>query len=94
MANIVFFLEMRQRGRLAGFSLYVSTDGAIDNSSLCYKDGPALPSLDFIINCVKYGRYVIFYNERLDAVSYPASYEHSSYTELCELTVYGKLVYI
>nr|XP_022312232.1 multiple epidermal growth factor-like domains protein 10 isoform X3 [Crassostrea virginica] len=81
--------EMRQRGRLAGFSLFVSTDGSIENSSLCYKDGPKLPPLDFITHCVKYGRYVIFYNERLDAVSYPASYEHSSYTELCELTVYG-----
>ena len=71
MANIVFsgFLEMRQRGRLAGFSLYVSTNGTIENSSLCYKDCPALPSLDFITNCVKYGRYVIFYNERLDGVS-------------------------
>lgn len=85
---------MRQRGRLAGFSLFVSTDGSIENSSLCYKDGPKLPPLDFITHWVKYGRYVIFYNERLDAVSYPASYEHSSYTELCELTVYGKLVYI
>lgn len=89
-----FFLEMRQRGRLAGFSLYVSTNGSIENSSLCYKDGPALPSLDFITNCVKYGRYVIFYNERLDGVSYPVGYARLTYTELCEVTVYGTFVYL
>nr|XP_034321045.1 protein draper isoform X1 [Crassostrea gigas] len=82
--------EIRQRGRFAGFSLYVSTTGNINDSTLCYKDGPQLPPLNFTTTCTEHGRYVIFYNERLDGVTYSAEYEvHNVYTELCEVTVQG-----
>ncbi|XP_056014348.1 uncharacterized protein LOC125676360 isoform X2 [Ostrea edulis] len=81
--------EMRQRGRMAGFSLYVSNTSNIENGYLCYKDEPDLPPLDFSTTCVSHGRYVIFYNERQPGVQYPAGYELTSVTELCEVTVLG-----
>ena len=86
------FLESRQQGRFAGFSLYISNTGDRNSSSLCYKDGPALPPLNFTITCTLSGRYVIFYNERLDGVTYPLGYEvvGNVLTELCEVTVNGK----
>lgn len=83
---------MRQKGRFAGFSLYVSKTGDIQSSTLCYKDGPQLPPLNFTKICTEYGRYVIYYNERMDGVSYPSPYEISNVlTELCEVSVKGKL---
>ena len=62
----------------------------MDNSSLCYKDGPQLPSLNFTTTCIRYGRYVTFYNERLDGTTYPEGYELFVYTELCEVIVQGR----
>lgn len=88
--RIFFMLEIRQRGRFAGFSLYVSNTGALENSSLCYKNGPELPALNFTTICLSAGRYVIFYNERRIDVTYPAGYENHVYTELCEVVVHGK----
>lgn len=81
---------MTQRGRFAGFSLFVSNTTHRQNESLCYKDGEGIPSLDFNTTCTKHGRYVIFYNERLVGTTYPQGYEDSSvFTELCEVTVTG-----
>lgn len=43
------FVELRQRGRFAGFSLYLSNNGDIQGSTLCYKDykdEPQLPPLN------------------------------------------------
>lgn len=91
----MFSLEMRQRGRFAGFSVYVSDSNVVNSaeihgSNLCYKDGHQLPTLNFTTVCIKKGRYVIFYNERLNTVAYPAGYETSNvYTELCEVIVQG-----
>lgn len=83
--------DIRQRGRFAGFSLYVSNTGDIQSSTLCYKNGPHLPPLNFTTLCIEFGRYVIFYNERLDGVIYPDGYQLSTlYTELCEVIVKGK----
>lgn len=83
---------MRQKGRFAGFSLYVSKTGDIQSSTLCYKNGPQLPPLNFTKICTEYGRYVIYFNERMDGVSYPSTYEISNvFTELCEVSVKGKL---
>ena len=85
------YLEKRQQGRFAGFSLYISSNGSMDNSSLCYKDGPQLPPLNFTTTCITSGRYVIFYNERFHGVTYPDGYVvEAVYTELCEVTVRGK----
>ncbi|XP_061191813.1 multiple epidermal growth factor-like domains protein 11 [Saccostrea echinata] len=81
---------MRQRGRFAGFSLYVSNSTNKENGYRCYRDGPGLPPLDFNTTCVIQGRFVIFYNERLDGITYPTGYQTSNvYTELCEVTVTG-----
>lgn len=85
----------RQRGRFAGFSLYVSKNGSIQGSIPCYKDGPELPLLNFTAICTEYGRYVIFFNERLDEGTYPSNYEiQNVYTELCEVIVLGNITYI
>ncbi|XP_078330664.1 uncharacterized protein LOC144624641 [Crassostrea virginica] len=82
--------ESRQQGRFAGFSIYVSSNVKRDNASLCYKDGPKLPALNFTTHCITYGRYVVFYNERLYGVTYPNGYVvYSAFTELCEVTVHG-----
>lgn len=81
-------------GRFAGFSLYVSTaDDGLQRSSLCYKDGPELPPLNFTTVCIKSGRYVTFYNKRLDEVKYPEGYQLVNvFTELCEVVVEGKFI--
>lgn len=87
---------MRQRSRFAGFSLYVSITSVssfvdIRNSTLCYKDEYQLPPLNFTKLCFEHGRYVIFYNERLEDVTYPKEYElYNVHTELCEVIVEGK----
>lgn len=60
---------------------------------MCYVDGPQLPPLNFSSLCTEYGRYVIFYNERLNGDVYPAEYESCLiYTELCEVIVHGKSI--
>lgn len=58
---------------------------------MCYKDGQHLPPLNLTIVCAEPGRYVIFYNERLDGATYPTGYELVNlFTELCEVIVQGK----
>lgn len=80
---------LRQRGRFAGFSLFVS-NSSTPSGFLCYKNGNELPPLNFNTNCTTHGRYVILYNERLDRITYPSGYVLSSvFTELCEVTVTG-----
>lgn len=40
---------------------------------------------------MEYGRYVIFYNERLNGIAYPNGYKDSNvFTELCEVNIKGK----
>lgn len=97
----ICFIESRQRGRFAGFSIYVSvndvsTTSEIKNSTLCYKDETHLPPLNFTAICASRGRYVIFYNERIAGVSYPAEYQVMDVlTELCEVVVQGtEILYI
>uniref|UniRef100_K1QD44 Scavenger receptor class F member 2 n=1 Tax=Magallana gigas TaxID=29159 RepID=K1QD44_MAGGI len=59
------------------------------HKTVCWKDGPELPPLNFTTNCVEQGRYIIFYNERLEEVIYPQEYESFVITELCEVIVKG-----
>lgn len=67
----------------------MSNTGDIQSSS--YKDGPLLPSLNFTTVCATFGRYGIFYNERLAGVTYPTGFElYNVYTELCEVVVLGE----
>lgn len=93
---IQYIAVERQRGRFAGFSMYVSDFNVLSNadiqgSTLCYKDGPDLPSLNFTTACTEMGRYVIYYNERLKEGIYPKGYEvENVFTELCEVIVQGK----
>lgn len=62
----------------------------IKSSTLCYKDGPQLPPLNFTTTCTEHGRYVIFYNERLENANHSVEYEYANvYTELCEVEVQG-----
>lgn len=87
------FSENRQKGRFAGFSLYLSNSGVKESSALCYKDGPRLPPLNFTTHCTGYGRYVIYYNERVNTANYSEEYEiENVYTELCEVIVKGTSV--
>lgn len=89
----MFCADIRQKGRFAGFSLYVSNTDDIKGSTICYKDGPQLPPLNFTTICTESGRYVIFYNERLNKVKYPDGYEVANVvTELCEVTVRGTCI--
>lgn len=90
-----FSVEARQRGRFAGFSIFlsnidVSSTEDIKRFNLCYKDGPQLPPLNITITCTGYARYIIYYNERFDGGPYPNDYELTSvHTELCEVIVQG-----
>lgn len=90
--------DNRQRGRFAGFSLYLSksdvfSDAEIKSSTLCYENSLPLPNLNFTAICFKQGRYVIYYNERLEGATYPTGYEiNNVFTELCEVKVQGKYV--
>lgn len=90
-----FLQKKRQRGRFAGFSLYVSNVDVssiadIKDSNMCYKDGPELLILNFTTNCFEYGRYVIFYNERPENATYSPGYEPNNvFTDLCEVIVLG-----
>lgn len=87
--------EIRQRGRFAGFSLHVSVNEYIPGSKLCYKNVSRIPPLNFTTICRTYGRYIIYYNERLNGVTYPSLYEiYNVYTELCEVIVKGNIYYI
>lgn len=73
----------------------VSSIADIKGSTLCYKDVFQLPPLNFTTVCTAKGRYVIYYNERLDGVAYPTGYEVDNiYTELCEVKVEGKFMHI
>lgn len=93
LKNVYVFKVSRQRGRFAGFSLHLSHNGYADRLNLCYKNGPQLPPLNFTTTCFTVARFVTFYNERLNDVTYPPGYETGDVsTELCEVVVQGKNV--
>nr|XP_034318459.1 receptor-type tyrosine-protein phosphatase T isoform X7 [Crassostrea gigas] len=75
--------------RMAGFSLYVSNTTSKKQGHLCYKDqSSGHPSVNQKINCLIYGRYVIYYNER-GRNNNPIYMSKRAYNELCEVEVYG-----
>ena len=77
--------------RMAGFFLYVSNTTSKENGYLCFHDMEGMPREDLRINCSVHGRYVIYYNERINR-TYPSYFSRYAYYELCELEVYGKHV--
>lgn len=75
--------------RMAGFYLYISNITSKDSGHLCYKDETrGSPSVNQIIHCPIYGRYVIYYNERSPSNN-PSYLSQYAYNELCEVEVYG-----
>lgn len=79
--------------RMAGFFLYVSNTTSKDDGHLCFHEIQTVnrtPSEDQRVNCSVHGRYVIYYNERKENVTYPDYYSDFAYYELCELEVYGE----
>lgn len=85
-----------QRGRFAGFLLFISSYDVSQSDDIkgftqCYKDGPQLPPMNFTTVRAERGQYIIYYNERLEGVTYPEGYEVDNvHTELCEVIVQGK----
>lgn len=77
------------RARFLGFSVYISNTTDKLQGVLCFKDDAftldTIPSV-LTVTCPVHGQYVIYYNERLSAVTYPNNYAHN---ELCEVEVYG-----
>ncbi|XP_056016442.1 multiple epidermal growth factor-like domains protein 10 [Ostrea edulis] len=78
--------------RVLGFSLYVSNTTSRYDGTMCFKDTNytiyTVPQV-FVIDCPVYGRYVIYYNERLPGVTYPADYSSAAFNDLCEVEVYA-----
>nr|XP_034320795.1 uncharacterized protein LOC105339512 [Crassostrea gigas] len=75
-----------------GFSVYVSNTTNRLQGILCFKDqnfsASTIPAV-FNTTCNLIGQYVIYYNERLNNVTYPADYSESAESDLCEVEVYG-----
>lgn len=76
-----------------GFSLYVSNTTERLEGTLCFKDknfkASNIPSV-FNIICPVHGQYVIYYNERLQEVTYPEGYSKHAHNNLCEVEVFGE----
>lgn len=75
-----------------GFSVYVSNTTNRLQGTLCFKDknfsASTIPAV-FNTTCTLNGQYVIYYNERLNNVPYPADYSEFAESDLCEVEVYG-----
>ncbi|XP_062596213.1 uncharacterized protein LOC134257634, partial [Saccostrea cucullata] len=77
--------------RFLGFSVYISNTTDKDEGVQCFMDTiytrDTIPS-NITIECIKHGRYIIYYNERLPGVTYPEGYSKGAQNELCEFEVF------
>lgn len=83
--------------RFLGFSLYVSNTTKKSEGSLCFKDTNfTLSTIPAVFNttCPVHGQYVIYYNERLQGVTYPHGYSQYAFNELCEVEVFGNYFFL
>lgn len=82
-------------GRFLGFSLHISNTTNKSDGVLCFKDTNSthstIPSV-CNITCPVHGQYVIYFNERLQGVTYPDGYSTYAFNELCELEVFGMYI--
>lgn len=73
--------------------MYISNTTNRLQGTLCFKDkhfsASTIPAV-FNTTCTLNGQYVIYYNERLNNVTYPADYSELAESDLCEVEVYGK----
>ncbi|XP_056003431.1 receptor-type tyrosine-protein phosphatase T-like [Ostrea edulis] len=90
--NVAWDSNNDYTARFLGFSVYISNTTNKDDGVLCFKDtmytNATIPNTT-TITCARHGRYVIYYNERLQNVNYPDGYSQYAYNELCEFEVYG-----
>ncbi|XP_062575960.1 proprotein convertase subtilisin/kexin type 5-like [Saccostrea cucullata] len=90
--NSIWDSSNQYPGRFLGFSLYISNSTQRNDGHLCFNDTnytvKTIPPVVTII-CPVNGQYVIYYNERLDGISYPVDYSEYAFNELCEVEVYG-----
>ncbi|XP_062608098.1 cell death abnormality protein 1-like [Saccostrea cucullata] len=78
--------------RFLGFSVYISNTSNKYDGYLCFKDTNytryTIPD-NVTKECVKHGRYIIYYNKRPRLAVNREGYSRYAYSELCELEVYG-----
>ncbi|XP_048767376.2 uncharacterized protein LOC125674294 [Ostrea edulis] len=90
--NVAWDFDNAYTTRFLGFSVYISNTTNKDDGVLCFKDTvytrATIPN-PTNITCLNHGRYVIYYIERLQGVTYPPEYSSSAHNELCEFEVYG-----
>jgi hypothetical protein len=81
--------------RFLGFFLYVSNTTNMSEGKLCYHDtNYTMDTIPAVLNvtCPVHGRYIIYYSERLQGVTYPDGYSTYAFTDICEVEVYGTLL--